>query len=167
MCRNTKETVIAALAENLRDPITMPARLCFTGGGWRMNIDSLLLRATVAVSGFIDEEDAVDQLWQNRYKALTQVQHTAGTLVTHALRLECANGEIFGLDRAAKILDRLETLLSFVFGRRTRPLHDGRYSNVRPPLPASSSPPFTPSWLPQVSSRALGQFCASAGRMTG
>jgi hypothetical protein len=157
-----KDTVIAAMVNTYSRSIAMPARLCFTGGGWRIKIDSLLFRATVAVSGLSDEEDAEDQLWQNRYKALTQVQHTGGTLVTHGLRLERANGAIFGLDRAAKIVDRLETFLSFVFGRRTRPLYASGYDvhgsqkwallDVRPPLPASSSPPFTPSWLPQVSS---------------
>lgn len=170
-----KGTVITAGSNN--GSVAMPARLRFTGGGWRINIDDL--RPWVFQQAFRDfdkenpKEVAESQLWRNRLKALVEVHHTGGTLVTHALRIECENGASFGLDRAVKVLARLETFLSFVFGRRTRPLYASGYDlhgsqkwallDVQPPLPTSSSPPFTPSWLPQISSLTNWEDSAYAG----
>ena len=145
-----------------RDSIGEPARLRFTGGGWKITIDDLRPWVSHHLPyGEAPEEGSASRLWLNRYKALDQVQRTGGTLVTHGIRIERENGATFGLDRALKIIGRLETFLSFVFGRRTRPLHACGYDqhrsrkwkllDVRPPLPVSSSPLFTRSWLPQVS----------------
>jgi len=169
-----KGTVITAVSNDAST--VMPARLRFTGNGWRINIDNMLPWVFQHAFRDFDKENprkaAESQLWRNRYKALAQVRRTGGTLIT-ALRIERENGATFGLNRATKVLARLETFLSFVFGRRTRPLYACGYDiygsqnwvllDVQPPLPTSSAPPFTPSWLPQVSSLTDWEDSAYSG----
>jgi hypothetical protein len=104
--------------------IKLPARLRFTGGGWKITIDYLAPWAYQYAFASFNERNPEDvkksELWRNRLAALIQFPHTGGTLLTHALRVERENGSTFGLGGAAKILKRLGTFLSFAFGRQTQ-----------------------------------------------
>jgi hypothetical protein len=155
--------------------LEMPARLRFTGGGWKITIDDLAPWAFRHVGNSLNEDNPKKefQLWIKRYDALKQVPRTGGALLTHALRVERENGSTFGLSRATKILGRIEKFLSFAFGQRTRPLHAHGYDrhhsqkwtifDVRPPLPTSPTLHGTPSWLPQVGASTDGSDATNSG----
>lgn len=143
--------------------LKISARLRFTGGGWRVTIDGMLPWVYQYAFDLFDKDSLEDakrsELWKGRFEALKQAPHTGGAILTHVLRLERENGSTFGLKRAVKILDRLETFLSFVFGRRTRPLHvygyDGYRSqkwtllDVQPLSSTPLAPGGIPPWIPQ------------------
>jgi hypothetical protein len=144
--------------------VTQPARLCFTGRGWKITIDGLVPWVYQCAASIFDEDNpkdvAASELWRERFNALKQFPYTGGTLLTHAVRVERENGSTFGLSRATKILSRLDTFLSFTFGRRTRPIHVHGYDRLhsqkwtildaQPPLPTFPTPHGTPCWLPQA-----------------